>query len=415
MKPTTVFFAFIALTGQSMLQGDETSSTHDRKKENVERKLKTKPYKNGSTFVEVDSVDTNLTTVTFDYLIARAYNPGLVYAFEKRGVEEPGSFQNIVMHGKMINPVKTWRPGFQVSVGWKKPATDWSLQSSWAYYYNKSVTNKHISSTEIVNGFSNASQGYVGYWVTRVAASYADAQTNTAVPFLKLQGVWRLNYNMIDLGINKCFFDKADLKLGLNFFLQSGWIHQKSNILYTDSENLGAGADRYLNQNSQLTNDFWGIGFKTGLDGDWNVGAGFSLFGKFFAALLSGRTSARTVTSTFGPNEPIASGNIDIYREALRTANYADRITHYAPGVDATLGIAWSYGLSFGRLISLKAGWKSQVWWAQQKMLLPQERTTGSGGNLTTNYSGANYQEAYPQTKGILFIEGVTVSGQFDF
>lgn len=349
---------------------------------------------------------------SLDYLIARAYNPAFVFAYEKKGVITPGAFDNRVVQGNMIYPNKTWRPGFRLGVGWTVPEHEWSLFSQWTYYYNKSVTNRGISPGEIVSGFSNGNEGYIGLWASRMRANFADINPSSGITFLSFQGTWLLNYNLIDLGAKKLLVQNDSFDIAMNFSLETGWIHQKSTINYFHTTTNPI----YFNQLVRLSNNFWGLGLKTGFTSNWKLGYGISIFGDLSAAMLSGRTTSRNVQSAFGPNQS-NSGTVDptVYSEALRFANFADRITHYSPGVDASFGVAYLYKFSSERKLLLQAGWESQLWWGQQKMLLPTVTMAGGTPGSALNYIGPDYQEAYPPNSGILTIEGFTVRGQIDF
>lgn len=98
-----------------------------------------------------------------EYLFFRSYNSGLAYAFNRKVIETPGAFSNRVVGTEMVNPDQTWRPGFRL--GYQQDvAGGWAIDTSWSYYYNKSVTNRSNDNILLNSSNENDQEGYIPYF-----------------------------------------------------------------------------------------------------------------------------------------------------------------------------------------------------------------------------------------------------------
>lgn len=332
-----------------------------------------------------------------DYLIMRAYNQDIVYTQDVHVFLSEGSFQDQQVQSEMLAPVRTWRPGFRVGFGWDMPYQGWDLQADWTYYYNKSVTNAEAKPMVFDDNGLNTGEGFVAYWAVPLR------QNNQTLvgKYRNIQGVWQLNYNMINLEMGRDFQIRESLRLRPHLGLQNGWIHQKMRVLYDWGLEIRRPPNYQMDQLSVLNNKFWGMGLRGGSDIDWELGWGFSIQSQLSASILSGRTKSRRIQST-DPNN--GDGFIRVY-------NMRDRIRQIVPGVQATLGMNWSSGSpESDMMFSLGVFWESNFWWGQFKFLRPPLFAEDSVATTTRGYS-----ENYPMSNGGLFIEGVSVRGQFDF
>ena len=359
-------------------------------------------------------------TVSLEYLIMRSYQPNLAYAFEKKNIWE---FQgptvgDVSVQGNMVRPVRTWRPGFRVGIGWDTPYDMWNIQTDWTYYYNKSVTNKSTDPM-VLSTFANLDEGFVPYWALPIVNSGAGdlVGVTTAIPmatYTQMQGVWQLNYNMVNLELGRSLYLTKAVALRPHVGLQNGWIHQKAEVAYARSLNIipteGLNT-RPLDQLVKLDNKFWGIGFRTGIDGEWQLGYGFSVLGRVAASILSGRTNARRTQYSQ------TNATLDEFggAEYLKIQNVSDRINDFAPGLDTSLGVNWGTCLSNDTMyLGLSLNWESIYWWGQFRFLQPELKTNTIAGATTFDYRGG-LRESYPFSDSALNIEGLTAKLQFDF
>lgn len=327
---------------------------------------------------------------SLDYLIMRAYNQDLVYAYQKTDNVIPGSLDNIVVDGSMVRPNMTWRPGFRIGLGWNTWHDFWDLNASWTYYYNKSVTNKYQPNIDI---FSSNEEGFWPYWAV-ARQTTATSTVRSREFFQNMQGVWLLNYNMLNLELGRSLYLTKALALRTHFGLQNGWIHQKMNVRYERTANT------YQANNGELvrgTSKFWGFGLRTGLDGEWMLGGGWSVVGKAAASALTGRSNNRRVQSSRRPG-----------LDYLRSFNISDRRGQIAPGCEGLLGLSWGSCLGCQDMyIGFTAAWEFMYWFSQMNFLRP--------AGLENDATVQDASEEYPFSSGLLKIEGISIKGRFDF
>lgn len=332
-----------------------------------------------------------------EYMILRSYNSGLAYAFERKIDQTPGALSNQIVATNMINPNQTWRPGFRI--GYQQDVMDgWAIQTNWTYYYNKSVTNKAMPDIALDTNNQNTTEGYIPFFAYPRTDTTSGASDHVVCQ--NIHGVWQLNYNLLNLEFSHEIYKKERLNVRGHFGLQNGWIHQKMNVLYgrylvdrtPDSE-------IFRDQLVQAHNNFWGIGFTGGFDGEINLGQGFQILAKTNLSLLSGRTNVRDVQShDFG-----GGGGF------RRFLNWKDRTLHYAPGIQTAIGLGWFYEVMNAGRISIVANWESNFWWAQLGYLQVTPAQHSGGGSIR------DFFEYYPSNNGPLYLEGVTVRGSYEF
>lgn len=356
---------------------------------------------------------------SMEYLLMRAYQPNLAYAFERKAILENTVIQvgSTSVRGNMVRPVRTWRPGFKVGLGWNTPYDLWDVQSEWMYYYNKSCTNKSTDSM-ILSAFANNNEGFMPYWVLPVINS---GGTPTAVDtdsfpggatYTQLQGVWQMNYNMINLELGRSLYLTKALAIRPHFGLQNGWIHQKVNVEYARSLNVQPVAannnTRPLDQRATLTSKFWGVGIRTGFGGEWQLGAGFSVMGKLAGSLLSGRTNSRRVQDS-AANATLGGIGTSSF---TRVVNVSDRVREFSPGLDTSLGINWGtcMGCDDSMYFGLSLNWESIYWWGQFRFLQPNAVAPANSATLAQSL-----RDNYPFQDNALNIEGFTAKAKFDF
>lgn len=325
-----------------------------------------------------------------DYLIMRAYNQDLVYAYQKTDNVIPGSLDNIVVEGQMVRPNMTWRPGVRVGLGWNTPYDFWDVNLGWTYYFNKSVTNRAQPDIDIYN---SGEEGFWPYWaVPRSTTASSTARSREF--FQNMQGTWKLNYNTLNLELGRSLYFTKAVALRTHFGLQTGWIHQSMGVSYERTANA------YQANNGELVNgksDFWGFGLRTGLEGEWMLGYGFSILGKSAISALSGRTQARRLQSSRRPG-----------LDYLRSFSIRDRNSQIAPSCEGLIGLSWGSCLGCDNMfLSFSANWEFMYWFSQMNFLRP--------AGLENNTTVQDASEEYPFSSGLLKIEGVSIKGQFDF
>lgn len=370
-------------------------------------------------------------TSSLDYLIMRFYQPNLVLS--ERIYREPRSsdLNQHVMRGEMVRPNRTWRPGFRVGFGYNTSYDMWDARTEWTYYYNKSITNRANDPIVLIrdgnNNLLNDEEGYIPYhafptdYTNNVVNIYnTDAGGNAVIAkYQAINAAFLLNYNMIDGELGRSMYLTKALALRPHIGIRNGWIYQKATVIYSDSLNsvdgFDAGNQIPQNQKVNLNRRFWGIGIRTGMDGEWKIGYGFSILGKVAGSLLSGRSRtswAQDMSINTYTTSPVGR---DINRVQWHRIAYAsDRLKQLSPCLENSIGVMW--GMCFdndNKYFGLKANWESTYWWSQAEFMRP---AAAYWGGLAQQPALADvFAHDYPEGDGAINLEGVSISAVFEY
>lgn len=326
-----------------------------------------------------------------DYLFMRAYNADVVFANQKKMEYVSGGFTNRLMRDNMIVPDKNWQSGFRVGVNWETHFGAWELQTDWTYYYNKSLNNRTMPNVWVNSTNFNTEEGFYPYW----AVAVQDNGNMVGAYYQDLQGVWQLNYNMINVVAQKQLRPSRSFLIIPQFGLQSGWIRQKVNAQY--SRSFQNATTRAILADAH--NNFWGVGVRTGILGSWSLGGGVSIRTGLMGMLLRGRTTIRTVQSV-----DFQGGG-----EFLRRYNQSDRRSHFAPGAQYLFGVSWEQNISSTSSFCFSVDWESNCWWQQFMFIRPYQQFRED------SQFGRSLNWFYPFDGRGLFLEGLNLSVKFSF
>ncbi|NDD58447.1 MAG: hypothetical protein EBZ47_04235 [Chlamydiae bacterium] len=199
--------------------------------------------------------------ITGDLLIWQSHVNGLGYGVKSASSSNLSTSQTKEMHFN-------WDPGFRVGLGYNLPHDGWDLHAYYTNFYNKA--------TGTTNSFN---QSYL-YPVANDPYFYVYSNPSS------IQGKWQLNLNMIDLEMGREFFVSKWLILRPFLGLRNAWIHQRffsnTNHLYLSSNN------NFYDYHFEAKSKYWGIGLRPGLDTQWGLGKGFSVYGNSAFSILYG-------------------------------------------------------------------------------------------------------------------------------
>lgn len=331
-------------------------------------------------------------TVDLSYLLLRARNEGLAYAFQGNLVYSPGADANLIRTGNTIRPGRIWSSGSRVTIGWNQNITDWNSLATWTYYQN--TTKNNYSYPPIQGSIVNTiDEGLYSYWT--VDYSTASTPVGNVGGFLELHADWRVVYNMISWDLGKVFYVSGNIQLRPKIGVKSGWIHQ-----YFDNElKRPARTGSIKRQQVICHNNFWGIGLSSGIDSNFQIGAGFFISGEFNLSLLSGRTNTRRILNLDTPG-----------LELLRAENWTDRVQQIAPGTELTLGLGWLKQIDSQKQISISLSWEEIFWWNQFDFM-----NYDIGSSRPDSPDRLSNIPAYPTKGKGLNIEGAALKAQFTF
>lgn len=303
---------------------------------------------------------------TADLLIWQAHENGLSTAVK---AQSPQPAASALYRSSVKNMEFDWDPGFRLGLGWNTPHDGWDLGVNWTWFQTKAKQNVNVNSDHILlstDTYPLAQAGIDGY--------------------RSLSSNWRLHLNLLDLNLGREFFVSKWMTLRPFVGLRSGWIFQNMNETYGEATPVVSQTGTYMKRKC----NFWGIGPRAGLDTQWGLGYGFSLFGNASAALLYGfyeSTNYQTQVFSGSSNDAVSNTNSVRVGRAI---------------TELSLGVRWDTMFGDDRChFGIQAGWENLMFFGQ---------------NQFSHFIGtSNNAGSYVSNQGDLTIQGWTLSGRLDF
>jgi len=286
-------------------------------------------------------------------------NTGLVVA---KNAESTTIFQN-----------SGFSSGAKISAGYFFPKrNDWLIEATYTYLHHDFETGLKIAPSSTVG----TGVFYFTSWY------YQSSANNQAIAATQLSSAWELQYNTLDLLLKK------SLSIGKRGWIipfggiQGMWIEQCLDISAQSAQNVSA-TEPILSQNDSFV---WGIGPKTGAEVKWDFDRGFYCKGGIGTALLFTRFQATHRENAITLAYPVKYTIKDF--DCLR------------PTLEVGLGVGWSCFIRNGRhFINFQATYDFNYLWEQNILRVLND----------INILGTN------AAQNALYLQGLTVSGRFDF
>ena len=155
-----------------------------------------------------------------------------------------------------------------------------------------------------------------------------------------------LNHNAIDLSVGQRISVGNNLNLRLFGGLRYATLYQDFDVFYKDSV-----SGRTVNITDQ--NNFDGIGSRLGLESNWNIGSGFSIFTEASGSILVGDFKQNYSDVEY---DGISATNTRVKIEN----SYDNRIV---PVVEGRVGITYNAKIASARRLSISMGYEWQNWY----------------------------------------------------
>ena len=188
-----------------------------------------------------------------------------------------------------------------------------------------------------------------------------------------------MGLDLADLFLTRPYYLGRDWTVQPFFGLRAGWIRQ-----YFDVSGTVIGSSPWYSQETAMNTNCWGIGPRAGLQTNWLLGMGFSLFGDMSASLLYTRYTTISLRNTNTDGGSVVGTNNDF--NAVR------------PNVDAGLGVRWgSYFTNQKYYFDISAAYNFLVFFSQNEMAtfasVLSPFTGSSPGDLSIN--GVSIQTSF--------------------
>ena len=304
----------------------------------------------------------------FEFLYWRGRNEGFPFTFENK------SAVDFSVIGNLVRLDDKWDPGFKLAFGWNTEYDAWDIKAQWAYYHNHS--SKEIRATTI----PNQSLGLLALW----------HRFSVGGPYAYSKASWVLNHNMFDLEMGRDYFVGCHLAFRPHLGLRGGSLHQTLRVKYKEPS---VSQNNVFQSTLTTKNEYWGVGPRAGVQGDWRIGNGFAIFGDLATSLLCGasKLNQKETLLFIPPNLP----------ENLVDIN--DDFNQLVPHLQMTIGLSWGSCFCKDFFFGLKAGWEVNYYWNQFHAL-------SLSGNRTSPLTTLIFNQNQPIT-----LEGISLQAKLDF
>lgn len=290
--------------------------------------------------------------LTGDWLYFKPQEKGLTYALKATAssVTIPTGDQWEIQDGHYKSTEFSWQSGFRVGAGWNTKHDGWDFLLAWTRFY-----------TSEKDSVSTVGTNYV-------FPSMSDASI-AIDPVQRASAHFRLHLNQIELILGREFYVSRSLSLKPRVGVVTAWIDQKFDIYYDNLIGIGPQPPGTFND-IENKNDFWGTGLKAGLNTQWELGWGFSIFGDGALSILYGKFNMKHGSEVNATVSGVAvSADTDLH-DKFHIARYI---------ADLSLGLRWDYMFTDDRVhLGLSAGWEDHIYFGQNQFLItPNARYVG--------------------------------------
>ncbi|MBS0654001.1 MAG: hypothetical protein JSR39_10820 [Verrucomicrobia bacterium] len=303
--------------------------------------------------------------ITADYLIWQATEQSIT-AWEKGGVTQSAGTNAVTGHFE--SPKFEWCSGSRVGLGYNIGHDQWDLSLTWTWFEDHA--KKH------------AAEGPAEPLFGSISSPLYELEANRGSTHL------RLLLNMLDLELGKEFYTSKWLTLRPFAGLRTAWIHQHWNTKFDDvtSTNFLQNIRTFT---VHLNQKFWGIGPRVGLDAEFGLISGLSLFSNgSFNLLYSYFKDTRR-------EDIVSNQNVKSITESSKQANRSEQAI-----LDIQLGLRWDQMLAKDRFhIRIQSGWEHHLFFNHNQFF---SFTQAGASSITT-------------PNGNLGFQGWFISGRFDF
>lgn len=297
-----------------------------------------------------------------DFIYWNAHENGLQVAVENEDSQFTLSDSEVItLHGK-------WNVGFRVGAGYNTDHDGWDLRLTWLRFTDNGSKRAHVGSDDAI--YPDRVHPTEFYRFGDVAS--------------KMRSKWHMRLDQIDLELGREFFVSKWLTLRPHIGLRTDWIRQSLEANYKNFVLTTTFPNRI---ETEVKDRWWGIGLAGGLDTQWGLGRGWSIFGNLSTAIIYGFHHMKDETE----EKP----------GSVKFVDMKDRYRISHPILDLQTGLRWDNMFSDDRFhLGLQIGWEHHIYFSQNQ--LPVFVDDVSEGTIIGN-------------QGDLTFQGWTFSARFDF
>lgn len=338
-------------------------------------------------------------SVDSDFLYWTACERGLTFGSktEQRACSSHTSFETRKKH-----PHSRWDVGWRVGIGYQFPCDCWDATLTWTHFDTDGHA-KHDENTSSTEWFTPAWNSIPGDGDVNGRLLGGRTTTEGGFPVDFAHGHWKLRLNLLDLEIGREYCVNSCLSLRPFVGVRGASINEKYNIEYATPLISRIGASTSDRDRVHLKNDFEGAGVRGGLDTDFDLGCGLSIYGGVAASLLYGETEIKSKEILVSSVTPVIPNPVTIV--SCFEQHQKDHECGCRAITDAEIGIRWQK-MCCNKMVVFQLGWEHHFFFNQNQF------------EKFTNYNGSNNfgTDRYPENvHGDLSVQGLVISTRIFF
>lgn len=287
--------------------------------------------------------------------------------------------------GKEIQADYNWDWGFRFGVGKLFKHDNWDLAARYTFFDATTSSKIGFSDNSVVLP-TRGQSSIVGSPNSFGFATDARAQGS-------------INFQSVDLTLGRAYYVSRDLSFHPNWGLQATFLDSKESIEYSGGDQFGTtlglnglttDPNYPLNANVKVIDNskFWAIGPRVGVDAQFHVSEGVSIYTNLATSLLYADQELR--------HKDIYSANVDVNK-----INVLSRFHQFVPTIDALIGLRYDgYFNNDAQHLGIGLGWEIQY--------LFNAIQRGVHGNSGRPYGSATISKDFST-------QGLTIDLRFDF
>ncbi len=250
-----------------------------------------------------------------------------------------------------------YKPGFKVGIDFDLGHDNWDLEARYTWLNGSDGTTVITADPDSTN-----------VAIQRLIPSYRPETAGENVN--KASGKWDLHYNLINLDLGRDYYISQFLTLRPYFGLAGAWNNQKERVEYTyiDDNSVAVSIDKF-----NIKQNYWGIGFDTGLNTNWFIDKNWSIYGNFGYMNLWSKYRNQTSEKDYAlAADFVETGAAPTVYQNFQAIQYG-----FQNVLDLGLGLQWCMTFDEDTMgMSIQLGWEQQVW-------LNHAQYTESSSNLS--------------------------------
>lgn len=283
---------------------------------------------------------------SFDSLYWKACEDGINYGTQTRIFTRTTPPPQITdVNSRIKGPHFDWDWGFRLGIGYNPPCTCWDISVYWTHFHTHTSTRHDVNVVRILPPPTGEFNFFLPAW--------GPTNLNTTEfnsPDI-VRARWKIHVDMVDVEIGRWFCMTDCLKFRPHIGVRAAWINQRfQEELFV--EGIPAPGSDVLLERLRLKSDYESVGLRSGLDSEWDLGCGISLYGSTAVSVLyghydnqfSGLRRVNAITPGF---------TTDIVQKHKPCACRA--VT------DASVGVRWRTCLCNGLFLTCQWGWEHHL------------------------------------------------------